>query len=63
MASDLPAELLTKDARIDELVGQAEKLIGDLSAITAALKERLRTAQENVDRQKQISAEGDSGRT
>jgi hypothetical protein len=56
--ADLPAEILAKDRRIDELVDQADKLIADLGAITAALKERLKSAQGDVDQQKKITAKG-----
>jgi ABC-type transporter Mla subunit MlaD len=57
--TDPAAELLAKDRRIDDLVAQAEALVSDLNATVADMRRILAAAQANVERQKQISAEGE----
>ena len=55
------ADLLAKDARIDTLVAQAAKLVADLNATVADMKQILTHAARNVVEQQQISAELNDG--
>lgn len=57
MAADLPAELLAKDKRIDDLIEQAAGLVANLTGIAADLKLTLAAAQANLQAQQQISAD------
>jgi hypothetical protein len=53
----IPAELIAKDKRIDDLVAQAEKLVADLNATVTDMKAILVAAGRNVAAQQEMTAE------
>lgn len=57
MPADLPAEMLAKDKRIDELILQAADLVANLTGIASDLKLTLAAAQANLAAQQKISAD------
>ena len=60
--ADLPAELLAKDRRIDDLVAQAAELVANLNETVTDMKAILKAAAANVAAQQEISEEGRGGR-
>jgi hypothetical protein len=56
--TDLDAELIAKDRRINDLVEQAEKLVADLNETVADMKKILTAAAANGEAQQKISREG-----
>jgi ABC-type transporter Mla subunit MlaD len=55
--ADLPAELLAKDRRIDDLVAQAAQLVADLNVTVTGMKAILAAAAANVEAQQQLTEE------
>jgi len=53
----IPAELIAKDQRIDDLVAQAEKLVADLNDTVTDMKAILVAAGRNVAAQQEMTAE------
>jgi ABC-type transporter Mla subunit MlaD len=53
----IPAELIAKDKRIDDLVAQAEKLVADLNDTVTDMKAILVAAGRNVAAQQEMTAE------
>ena len=48
--ANLPAELMAKDQRIDDLVAQAARLVDELSAIVADMKAILASSTQTRQR-------------
>ena len=55
--ADLPAELLAKDKRIDDLIEQAAELVANLNETVTDMKAILKAAAANVVAQQEISKE------